>query len=102
MNTMDKPLTTRLPEDFVLKIKEISEKENIDMSTTIRKLLLQSIKRWKIEYALKQYSKGGFSFGEAAEFAEVSPWDFPELLKKYKIPLNYDLEELKEDLNTIG
>jgi|SRR3989338_8858424 len=99
---MDKPITTRLPEDFVSKIKEISEKENIDMSTAIRKLLAQAIKEWKIEYALEQYSKEKFSFGQAAEFAEVSVWDFPVLLKQHKIPLNYDLEELEKDLKTIG
>ncbi|MDP2925142.1 MAG: UPF0175 family protein [Nanoarchaeota archaeon] len=99
---MDKPITTRLPEDFVSKIKEISEKENIDMSTAIRRLLAGAIKKWKIEYALSQYSKGEFSFGQAVDFAEVSVWDFPELLKKYKIPINYDLEELGEDLKSIG
>ena len=99
---MDKPITTRLPEDFVSKIKEISEKENIDISTAIRKLLAGAIKEWKIEYALSQYSKGEFSFGQAADFAEVSVWDFPSLLKNHKVPINYDLEELEEDLKTIG
>jgi len=99
---MDKPITTRLPEEFVKRIKEISEKENIDMSTAIRKLLAGAIKEWKIEYALEQYSKGEFSFGQAAEFAEVSVWDFPELLKKYKVTINYDVEEFEEDLKTIG
>ena len=99
---MDKPVTTRLPQDFVFKIKEISEKENIDMSTAIRKLLTLAIKEWKIRYALEQYSKEEFSFGQASEFAEVSVWDFPRLLKKYKVNINYDKEELKEDLKTIG
>jgi predicted HTH domain antitoxin len=99
---MDKPITTRLPEDFIAKLKEISEKENIDMSTAIRKLLAGALKEWKIRYALEQYSKGEFSFGQAAEFAEVSVWDFPELLKKYKVTINYDVEELEEDLKTIG
>lgn len=98
---MEKPVTTRLPEEFILKIGDISRKEHIDMSTAIRKLLAEAIKEWKIKYALEQYSKGEFSLGQACEFAEVSVWDFPELLKKYKVSINYDEEELDEDLKVI-
>ena len=46
-------------------------------------------------------TKGEFSFGQAANFAEVNIWDLPELLKQNKIPINYDEEELEEDLKTI-
>lgn len=99
---MDKPITTRLPEDFISNLKEISKKENIDLSTVIRKLLVGAINEWRIKFALDKYSKGEFSFGEAAEFARVSVWDLPELLKKHKIHMNYDLEELDKDLSTLG
>jgi len=98
---MDKPITTRLPEEFVVGIKEVSEKENIDMSTAIRKLLATAIKEWKIQFALKQYSKGNLSFEETADFAEVSVWDLPNLFKKHETVSNYDLEEFEEDLKTI-
>ncbi|MDD5194034.1 MAG: UPF0175 family protein [Candidatus Nanoarchaeia archaeon] len=98
---MDKPITTRLPKESLIKIKEISEKEHVDISTAIRKLLAEAIKEWKIKYALERYSEGDFSLGQAAEFAEVSVWDFPELLKKYKVNINYDKEELEEDLKAI-
>jgi predicted HTH domain antitoxin len=99
---MDKPITTRLPEEFVSNLKEIAKKENIDVSTAIRKLLAEAMKEWKIEYALMQYKKGEFSFGQAANFSGINIWDFPELLKQNKIPINYDEEELEEDLKTIG
>lgn len=98
---MEKPVTTRLPEEFIAKINDISKKEHIDMSTTIRKLLSEAIKEWKIKYALEQYSQGKFSLGQACEFAEASVWDFPELLKKNKVSINYDEEELEEDLKAI-
>ncbi|MBS3080131.1 UPF0175 family protein [Candidatus Pacearchaeota archaeon] len=98
---MDKPITTRLPEDFVLQLKEISEKEHLDMSAVIRRLLAKSIKEWKIKYALEKYKEGEFSFGEIAEFANVSVWDVPKLLKEHKIPLNYDIEEFHKDLEAI-
>jgi len=99
---MDRPVTTRLPEDFILGLNEIAEKENIDFSTAVRKLLANALREWRIKFALEKYSEGEFSFGQAAEFANISVWDFPELLKQYKVPINYDVEELEEDLKTIG
>lgn len=98
---MDNPITTRLPDKFLAGIKKIAEKENLDISTVIRRLLAKSIAEWKIEYALKEYSDGRFSFGEVAKFAEISPWDLPNLLKQKKIPLNLDEEELGADLKAI-
>lgn len=99
---MDKPVTTRLPKDFVSKLKEIAEKEHVDMSTAIRKLLFEAIKEWRIKYALEQYKEGKFSFGQLARFSEVSVWDVPKLLREHKLPLNYDREELERDLRNIG
>ncbi|MEK6859863.1 MAG: UPF0175 family protein [Nanoarchaeota archaeon] len=98
---MDNPITTRLPNEFLIGIKKIAEKENLDVSTVIRRLLAKSIVEWKIEYALERYAKGEYSFGEAVKFAEISPWDFPNLLKQKKIPINVDEEELEADLKTI-
>lgn len=99
---MAKLITTRIPDEFVLELKKISEKENLDTSAVIRRLLAKAIKEWRLQYALDRYSEGEFSFGQTAEFAEVSLWDLPLLLKKHNMPMNYDLEELGEDLKTIG
>ena len=82
---MNRPITTRLPKNFIEQIKYIAEKENLDNSSVIRRLLAHAIKEWKIKYALELYSKGEFSFGQAAKFSDVSVWDFPDLLKKNKI-----------------
>ena len=59
------------------------------------------LKGQRLKYALEQYSNGKFSFGQTARFAEVSLWDLPLLLKKHNIPMNYDLEELDEDLKSL-
>lgn len=98
---MDKAITTRLPDEYISALKKIAEKENLDTSTVIRRLLVKAMAEWKIEFALERYALGEFSFGQAAKFAEVSPWDFPNLLKQKKIPINYDEEELDADLKTI-
>jgi len=98
---MGKTITTRLPDNFVGIIKDIAEKEKVDLSTAIRKLLAEAIKEWKKEYAVEQYRKGEFSFGQTAKFAGISPWDLPDLFKQKKVLINYDEEELEADLKIL-
>ena len=54
--------------------------------------------RLRIELALRLYEKGIASLGQARRIAGISKWDFLELLAREGIPLHYDEEELKEDL----
>lgn len=55
----------------------------------------------KQELALHYFEKRRLSFGQARELANLSTWDFINLLKERKIPLHYELEEWEEDLETI-
>ncbi|MBI2631422.1 UPF0175 family protein [Candidatus Pacearchaeota archaeon] len=98
---MSKTITTRLPDEYVNGLKEIEKKENLDTSSVVRRLLAFAIAEWKKNYAIEQYKSGEFSFGQTAKFAGISVWDLPLLLKQKGIHLNYDLEELKNDLKTI-
>ena len=54
--------------------------------------------RLRIELALRLYEKDIASLGQARRIAGISKWEFLELLAKEGIPLHYDEEELKEDL----
>lgn len=98
---MTKIITTRLPDEFVSQLKQIAEKENLDTSSIIRRLLATAITEWRKNYAIEQYKKGEFSFGQLAKFAGISVWDVPALLKEKKVYLNYDEEELEADLKAI-
>ena len=98
---MAKTITTRLPDKYVQGLKIVEDKEDIDTSTAVRKLLATAIATWKQEYAVDQYKQGKFSFGQASKFAEISVWEFPNLLKDHKVPLNYTIEELQKDLKTL-
>ena len=79
----------------------IARIENLDTSGVIRKLLAKAIEEWKKDYAIDRYKDGEFSLGQAVEFAEISPWDFPSLLAKKKAHLNLDAEELNSELEAI-
>ena len=54
--------------------------------------------RLRIELALRLYEKGIASLGQAHRIAGLPKWDFLEVLAKEGIPIHYDEEELREDL----
>lgn len=56
----------------------------------------------RMEIAILLYQRGGFSLGRASQFARMNKIEFQEELGKRHIPLNYDLEELEYDAQTLG
>ncbi len=50
--------------------------------------------------ALELYREGRVSLGKAAELAGLSIREFLYELRSRRVPLNYDLEELEEDMKT--
>ena len=98
---MGKTITSRLPDKMVEEIERIAKLENLDRSSVVRRLLNKAIPEWKLEYALKLYQHKEISLGKAAELSSLSIWEMLEKLSQNKIPLNYDLEELKSDLEKV-
>jgi predicted HTH domain antitoxin len=98
---MGKTITTRLPDEMVDELKKIAEIEKLDKSSVVRRLLDKAIPSWKLEYALKLYQNKEISIGKAAELSSLSIWEFLDQLSLKKIPLNYDLEDLKIDLKKV-
>jgi predicted HTH domain antitoxin len=47
------------------------------------------------------YVDGSLSLGKAARLANVSKQDFLDFLADHNIPLNYDVDELEEDLSIV-
>ena len=95
-------LTARVPDEMVKELEKVSKQEQLDKSTVVRRLLEESLHHWREQRALEQYQKGIWSTEQAAHYAKVSLWRFFELLKQQGIFLNYDEEELQEDLKVIG
>ena len=51
--------------------------------------------------ALELYREGRVSLGKAAELAGLSLREFLYELRSRRVPLNYDLEELEKDMETV-
>jgi len=57
--------------------------------------------RIKEELAIRLYLKGILSFGKARQLADMTRWDFHDLLGKEDVPRRYDVKELEDDLQTL-
>jgi predicted HTH domain antitoxin len=91
-------ITTRVPDELAKEVERIAEAEALDKSTTIKRLLIQAVETWKIDYALKLYQEEKISIGKAAETAGVSQWELLDIIVKRKIPIQISKEDIEEDL----
>jgi predicted HTH domain antitoxin len=91
-------ITARVPEDLAKEVEQIAQAEALDKSTTIKRLLIQAVQTWKVDYALRLYQEGKISIGKAAETAGISLWELIDTIVKRKIPLQTSREHLEEDL----
>lgn len=53
------------------------------------------------EIALKLYARNIFTFGQARRLANLSVWEFQQLLGQHNIQRHYSETELAEDIETI-
>jgi len=51
--------------------------------------------------AVYLYAQERLSIGKARELADMSLWEFRQLLASRRIPPHYDVEELDEDIATL-
>ncbi len=55
----------------------------------------------KTEIAVSLYAQGRLSVGKARELADMSLWEFRQLLAFRRIPPHYDVSELEQDMATL-
>jgi len=91
-------LKDKILEDFNLIVKE----EKTDRATVLRKLLAIGISQWKLEHALKLYKEQKVTTWKAAEIAGISLYEFIDVLKNRRIPAQYAMEDLEEDLRELA
>ena len=94
----EKLVATRLPRSLVSDLKKIESAEQSDRSTVLRKLLYKAVTDWKKEYAARLYAEGRVTMERAAMECGVSVREMMEYLKARKIPAQYDVEDLEEDM----
>jgi predicted HTH domain antitoxin len=92
-----KTKTIRLPEEILRGIAYRAEKEDIEESTAIRKLLREGL----MEYATKLYKEGEITLEEAAQLAGISLRRMLETLLNKGIRGNVTLSQQKKTLEHV-
>ena len=91
----------RLPAALVRELELIADVEQSDRSATVRKLLSNAIRQWKLEHYVRLYGDGKLTLARAARDAGVSLWEMMDYVRARKVPAQYDPEDLTRDLGTI-
>ncbi len=91
-------VTTRIEEDLLKAIDKAAAAEATDRSTVIRKLLIESIKKWEIKQTLHEYEEGKLTFWQAARKCGISVWEMMDEAKKYKPRVPYTMEDFEHDI----
>ena len=91
----------RLSPELVRGLELIEDVEQSDRSTTVRRLLSQAIRQWKLEHYVRLYGDGKLTLARAARDVGVSVWEMMDYARARKVPAQYDLEDLERDLATI-
>lgn len=80
------------------QIDELAGLENNNKSTEYREVFLLGIEEKRKALAVKKYRKGEFSIGAAAKLAKTTSWEFLQILKERKTPINLTGEDVLEEV----
>ena len=98
MKKKEELVAARLPEDLVNALRKIEEVEQVDRSTTVRKLLSRAVAEWRRDYAARLYAERKVTLERSASEAGVSVREMMEYLRAKKVPGQYELSDLEEDM----
>ena len=95
-------ISVRLKTPVLKDLSAIEDKWQTDRSEAIRRLLVQSIKEWKIKNALENISLHKISIGKAAEECDISLWEMIDLVRAKNIDwTGYSKEDIEKDLKLL-
>ncbi|MBS7653018.1 UPF0175 family protein [Candidatus Bathyarchaeota archaeon] len=94
-------VTTRLPREMLREVERLAEKEKVDRSELIRRLLDFALRQKRVDEALEAYRDGSVTLWRAAEMAGISLREMMELVKMKQIPIPYTLDDLKRDMEYV-
>lgn len=93
-------ISARVPEDLEAELEAYVEDENLDRSTAVRKLLTEGLEDWRRQRALEGLESGQMSFSRAAEYADMSVWDFAALVREADVTWVRE-DHLESDLDSL-
>lgn len=92
-------ISARIPEALDVELRKFVEKEEVDRSIAVRKLLSEGLRKWREETALRMLGEGRATFSKAAKLAGMDVWEFAEKVKDSGVVwVKTEHEELRKEL----
>lgn len=98
---MPKSVEIRMDEELLEKLEALSNEENLDRSTLVRKLLREGYKKRKKERAAEKYKKGKVTLSKVAEEAETTIWEMEKFLIDSGYISKYSVKDLQREISQI-
>ncbi|MBI4673245.1 MAG: UPF0175 family protein [Chloroflexi bacterium] len=94
-------LNIRVSPDLIHALDEISEAEQLDRTTVVRRLLQDAIQEWRLRYALRLYREDRITKERAAELAGVSLYEILDLARREAIPPPLTVHETLDEIKRL-
>lgn len=94
-------VTVRLSKEMLEEIEAIAEREKVDRSELIRRLLDAALRQRRVVEAVEDYRDGRVTLWRASEAAGLSLREMMEIVRERKIPIPYTLDDLDRDLEYV-
>lgn len=98
---MSKSIGIRMDEKLLKNLQEMSEEENLDRSTLVRRLLRKGLEIAKKEKAAEKYKKGKITLSKAAEKAETTVWEMEKFLVESGYKSEYSVKDLDHEISKV-
>ena len=95
---LQETISTRIPTEMLGELEKLAKEDQMDRSTEMRRLLEIGIRERKRRDVLERYRRSQITTERAAQELGISIWEMLEIMKKEKIEMQYDEEDLIRDL----
>ena len=90
-------ITIEVDDRLLRDLKKISEMEGVSENVLLKALLEESIRDWKLKYAVRLYREGKVSLWMAARIAGLSLWEMIDNIGELGVELRLDPRDLEEE-----
>jgi predicted HTH domain antitoxin len=94
-------LNLRVGFQVIEELEEVARVEGLSRTEMARRLLIESLRRWRIERALDRYRRGEISLERAAMEARLPLYEMMDLAEREGIRPVTDLADLREGFRAL-
>jgi predicted HTH domain antitoxin len=97
-----KLISLRVPTELLKELGQLAKDEMKDRSEFTRELLVLGLKEKRLQRSLEFYLNGKATLWKASRLAGVSLWEMMGILRARKVPAQYGLHEMEEDMKALN